>query len=270
MSEPGLASLCVVVPCFNEEAVIGAFHARLIAALDALPVAAQVLYVDDGSRDRTAAAIAGLCAARPARGRAAPVAQLRQGTGADLRPRPRRGRRRGGDRRRPAGPAGADRDALDALPRGPRRGVRGAALARRRVLAQARHRQRVLPRDRPPLRHAGARRHRRFPPAVAARGARAARAARAPSLHEGPVRLGRLLPARHAVRPRPARRRQQQVELVAAVELRDRGHHQLQRGAAARGDLRRPAQRRAGLRLRRPGSSPRPCCGAIRWRATRR
>lgn len=65
MSEAGLASLCVVVPCFNEEAVIGAFHARLMAALDALPVSAQVLYVDDGSRDRTAAAIATLCAADP-------------------------------------------------------------------------------------------------------------------------------------------------------------------------------------------------------------
>ena len=65
MSEAGLASLCVVVPCFNEEAVIGAFHARLMAALDALPVSAQVLYVDDGSRDRTAAAIAALCAADP-------------------------------------------------------------------------------------------------------------------------------------------------------------------------------------------------------------
>ena len=65
MSEAGLASLCVVVPCFNEEAVIGAFHARLMAALDALPVAAQVLYVDDGSGDRTAATIAALCAADP-------------------------------------------------------------------------------------------------------------------------------------------------------------------------------------------------------------
>ena len=64
MSEAGLASLCVVVPCFNEEAVIGAFHARLMAALDALPVAAQVLYVDDGSRDRTAAAMAALAGSR--------------------------------------------------------------------------------------------------------------------------------------------------------------------------------------------------------------
>ena len=70
MSEAGLASLCVVVPCFNEAAVIGAFHARLMAALDALPVSAQVLYVDDGSRDRTAAAIAALCAADPRVGRA--------------------------------------------------------------------------------------------------------------------------------------------------------------------------------------------------------
>jgi glycosyltransferase involved in cell wall biosynthesis len=65
MSEAGLASLCVVVPCFNEEAVIGAFHARLMGVLDTLPVAAQVLYIDDGSRDGSYAALERLCVADP-------------------------------------------------------------------------------------------------------------------------------------------------------------------------------------------------------------
>jgi glycosyltransferase involved in cell wall biosynthesis len=65
MSEPAPTSLCVVVPCFNEEAVIGAFHARLMGVLDAMPVAAQALYVDDGSRDGSYALLERLCAADP-------------------------------------------------------------------------------------------------------------------------------------------------------------------------------------------------------------
>jgi polyisoprenyl-phosphate glycosyltransferase len=43
--------LSVVVPCFNEEAVIDATHERLARALDATPF--EVVYVDDGSRDAT-------------------------------------------------------------------------------------------------------------------------------------------------------------------------------------------------------------------------
>ena len=65
MSTPALPTLGVVVPCFNEEAVLAAFHARLMGVLDAMPVAARVLYVDDGSRDGTFAALEGLCAADP-------------------------------------------------------------------------------------------------------------------------------------------------------------------------------------------------------------
>jgi dolichol-phosphate mannosyltransferase len=47
--------LSVVVPCYNEEAVIGETHARLTGALEKLPggVAFEVVYVDDGSRDET-------------------------------------------------------------------------------------------------------------------------------------------------------------------------------------------------------------------------
>lgn len=45
--------LTVVVPAFNEAAVLEAFHARLRPVLDALPLNCAVLYVDDGSTDAT-------------------------------------------------------------------------------------------------------------------------------------------------------------------------------------------------------------------------
>lgn len=45
--------LSVVAPVYNEEHVIGEFHKRLIPALDALKGSFEVIYVDDGSSDRT-------------------------------------------------------------------------------------------------------------------------------------------------------------------------------------------------------------------------
>jgi len=45
------AVLSVVVPVFNEAVVIGDFHRRLEAVLDRLSIAAEVLYVNDGSTD---------------------------------------------------------------------------------------------------------------------------------------------------------------------------------------------------------------------------
>jgi glycosyltransferase involved in cell wall biosynthesis len=46
--------LSVVVPCFNEEAVIGLTHRHLVEALGADPsFDLEIVYVDDGSRDRT-------------------------------------------------------------------------------------------------------------------------------------------------------------------------------------------------------------------------
>lgn len=48
------ALLSVVVPCRNEEAVLRAFHARMLATLRALPeVEYELIYVDDGSADDT-------------------------------------------------------------------------------------------------------------------------------------------------------------------------------------------------------------------------
>jgi glycosyltransferase involved in cell wall biosynthesis len=47
------ASISVVVPVFNEAEVLPAFHRRLLVVLDGLSLAAEVLYVDDGSTDTT-------------------------------------------------------------------------------------------------------------------------------------------------------------------------------------------------------------------------
>ena len=47
-------SLSVVVPCFNEEQVIGDAHRRLVATLDQMPADFEIYYVDDGSTDSTA------------------------------------------------------------------------------------------------------------------------------------------------------------------------------------------------------------------------
>ena len=48
------ALLSVVIPCFNEEAVIGETHRRLVATLESVPgFGFEILYVDDGSRDAT-------------------------------------------------------------------------------------------------------------------------------------------------------------------------------------------------------------------------
>ena len=47
--------LSVVIPVFNEEAGLQALFERLYPALDALKLAYEVIFVDDGSRDRSAA-----------------------------------------------------------------------------------------------------------------------------------------------------------------------------------------------------------------------
>ncbi len=52
-----MSQLTVVVPAYNEADVLEAFHRRLAAVLDGLPMSCDVLYVDDGSRDETWAII---------------------------------------------------------------------------------------------------------------------------------------------------------------------------------------------------------------------
>ena len=58
-----MTQITVVVPAFNESEGLREFHVRLIAVLDKLDVSADVLYVDDGSRDDTYAVMCALRAA---------------------------------------------------------------------------------------------------------------------------------------------------------------------------------------------------------------
>ncbi|GAB2586853.1 glycosyltransferase family 2 protein [Dyella jejuensis] len=57
--------LTVVIPAYNESAVLAAFHARLSKVLGQLPMTCEVLYVDDGSRDDTWLIMQSLAAADP-------------------------------------------------------------------------------------------------------------------------------------------------------------------------------------------------------------
>ena len=58
-------NLSVVIPIYNEEASLGALFARLYPALDALGVPYEVIFVNDGSRDRSAALLREQFAKRP-------------------------------------------------------------------------------------------------------------------------------------------------------------------------------------------------------------
>ena len=62
MSRPELS---VVIPVYNEEAGLSALFARLYPALDALGASYEVLFVNDGSRDGSAALLRGQFQARP-------------------------------------------------------------------------------------------------------------------------------------------------------------------------------------------------------------
>ena len=57
--------LSVVIPVYNEEAGLPALFGRLDAALDALGIAYEVIFVNDGSRDRSAALLREQFARRP-------------------------------------------------------------------------------------------------------------------------------------------------------------------------------------------------------------
>ena len=55
----------VIVPCYNEEAVIRATQERLSAVMDGLDEDYEIIYVNDGSRDATEAILREIIAADP-------------------------------------------------------------------------------------------------------------------------------------------------------------------------------------------------------------
>src|SRR3569623_1147482 len=57
--------LSIVIPVYNEEAGLAKLFARLYPALDALNMAYEIIFVNDGSRDRSAAILADQFRARP-------------------------------------------------------------------------------------------------------------------------------------------------------------------------------------------------------------
>ena len=57
--------LSIVVPAYNEVEVLPVFHQRLTAVLAQLPLAAEVVYVNDGSSDGTLKIMESLRAADP-------------------------------------------------------------------------------------------------------------------------------------------------------------------------------------------------------------
>ena len=58
-------ALSVVVPMYDEEEVLPMFFARMRPLLDGLGIAYELVVVDDGSRDRTAALLLGAAQAGP-------------------------------------------------------------------------------------------------------------------------------------------------------------------------------------------------------------
>ncbi|MES2488397.1 MAG: glycosyltransferase [Pseudomonadota bacterium] len=58
-------NLSVVIPVYNEEAVLDALFARLYPALDALNVSYEVIFINDGSRDRSAGMLSAQFEKRP-------------------------------------------------------------------------------------------------------------------------------------------------------------------------------------------------------------
>jgi len=62
---PAAITLSVVVPVFNEQDVLATFHRRLSAVLAETELSYEIIYVDDGSTDRTQQILKGLQLTQP-------------------------------------------------------------------------------------------------------------------------------------------------------------------------------------------------------------
>lgn len=62
---PARGLLSIVIPCHNEESVVEATHARLVAVLPETGMDFEIIYIDDGSRDGTLARLEAIAAGDP-------------------------------------------------------------------------------------------------------------------------------------------------------------------------------------------------------------
>ncbi len=57
--------LAVIVPCYNEELVMAESYRRTRGVLEQLPFPAEIIYINDGSEDRTSAMLNEIAASDP-------------------------------------------------------------------------------------------------------------------------------------------------------------------------------------------------------------
>ena len=65
MGEPAESTLAIVIPCYNEAAVIEQFYGELARALETVDVDWRACFVDDGSTDETLERLNGLAKSHP-------------------------------------------------------------------------------------------------------------------------------------------------------------------------------------------------------------
>lgn len=61
----GFAKLSIIVPFYDEEESVAAVHASIVAAVEPLGISFEMIFVDDGSRDRTAEIAAAIARSDP-------------------------------------------------------------------------------------------------------------------------------------------------------------------------------------------------------------
>ena len=54
-----MTRISLVIPCYNEEAAVPVFLARVVPIMEATGLDFEMLFVDDGSRDKTVAGLTG-------------------------------------------------------------------------------------------------------------------------------------------------------------------------------------------------------------------
>lgn len=60
-----MKKLAVIVPCYNEEAVIGESYRRTRNVLESIPNPTEIIYINDGSRDQTRSLLDAIAASNP-------------------------------------------------------------------------------------------------------------------------------------------------------------------------------------------------------------